>query len=186
MVRASPRQATECTYRTRKPLPGRRWLWSLEQLASRTLLTPMAYQIDTTASTTMGAGASGSLPYIVGLANSDTNPAGSLITFDPTLFGTPQTITLADTLALSGNSGADVIDPTDVSPITIRGAGIAGRLVIEVDPGSTATLKDLMVANEGATTGGGTDNAGKLTLSGEALLPTTRRHWEPPWITAAT
>ena len=41
----------------------------------------------------------GSLPYVINEANANTDLAGSVIQFDPTVFATPQTITLAGTLA---------------------------------------------------------------------------------------
>src|SRR5271156_5299227 len=87
--------------RRQKPTPGHRWLWSLEELERRVLLAPTAYLVDSTASSVSGSGTSGSFSYVVGLANVNANPAGSQITFDPTVFSTPQTITLASALGLS-------------------------------------------------------------------------------------
>ena len=116
-------------------------------------------------------GTSGTLSYVVVLANANTNPAGSQITFDPTEFSTPQTITLASTLVLSEASGAEVIDASNVSPVTISGTDVAGSPVIQVDPGLTATLKDLRIINgSGSGEGGGIGNAGTLTLSAVNLV----------------
>ena len=137
----------------------------------RVLLAPTAYLVDSNASSISGSGSSGTLSYVVVLANANTNPAGSQITFDPTEFSTPQTITLASTLVLSEASGAEVIDASNVSPVTISGTDVAGSPVIQVGPGLTATLKDLRIINgSGSGEGGGISNAGTLTLSAVNLV----------------
>ncbi len=62
--------------------------------------------MNSTASCTTGTGTSGTLPYVVGLANAD--PSGGEIEFDPTVFNTVQTINLAGSpIVLSGTSGPE-------------------------------------------------------------------------------
>ena len=65
----------------------------------------------------------GTLPYVVAQANSNPDPDGSIITFDPMIFGTPQTIDLAGTLVLSETPGPEVIDAMTpgVSTVTVSG-----------------------------------------------------------------
>ena len=73
----------------------------LEDLEERVVLSPTIYTVDSTTATGSGSGTMGDLPYVIGQANADPNPDGSIIEFDPTVFGTPQTITLSSTLTLS-------------------------------------------------------------------------------------
>ena len=63
----------------------------------------------------------GDLLYAINQANNNTNPAGSEIEFDPTVFGSPQTITLASTLVLSETAGPEVIDGPGASLVTVSG-----------------------------------------------------------------
>ena len=75
----------------------------LEQLEDRTVLSPTVYTVTSTGDSSGDphTSTSGDLRYCVGLANLNTsNHDGSLIEFDPSLFGTPQTITL-------GKAGAE-------------------------------------------------------------------------------
>ena len=85
---------------------GRR-LWSLEGLEDRVLLAnnPTIYMVDSTGDTGMGSGNAGDLLYVINQANANPNPAGSLIEFSTPLFSTPQSITLTNTLELSGSGG---------------------------------------------------------------------------------
>ena len=84
----------------------------VEALEDRLLLSgsPTIFTVNSTDNGTTGTGDSGTLPYAIGLANANTNTAGSEIQFDPTVFATPQTITLASTLVLSETAGTEVID----------------------------------------------------------------------------
>ncbi len=121
------------------------------------------YTVNSTGnSPTDGSGTSGTLPYLIAQANANTSPAGSEITFDPTVFGTPQTIELADTLVLSETAGPEVVDAAGVSTVTISGGNSVG--VIEVDAGTTADVTLLTISDGLATQGGGIDNGGTLTL----------------------
>ncbi len=60
----------------------------VECLEDRVLLAgrPTAYTVNLTSATGQGDGNSGDLVYVVTQANKNSNPAGSLITFDPAVF----------------------------------------------------------------------------------------------------
>ena len=87
------------------------------------------------------------------------------ITFDPTVFATPQTITLTEgELELSDTTGSEtIIGPA--AGVTISGGGLSR--VFDVDGGVTAILSGLIISG-GSTTGygGGIYNNGSTTLSG--------------------
>ena len=55
--------------------------------------------------TNTAASGTGSLASAIGLADADTNPGGSVISFDPTVFATTQTIVLTSTLSLTRQQG---------------------------------------------------------------------------------
>ena len=98
----------------------------------------------------------------------NTNPDGSLIQFDPTVFATPQTITLSSslgTLALTETAGPEAIDgPT-------AGVTVSGGKAVGVFSGSSATnvtghaLGPDHHRGLGQCYGGGLDNSGTLTLT---------------------
>ena len=87
----------------------RRRLWALEGLEDRVLLAATLYTVNAITDTGAGSGTTGDLLYCIDQANANSNTAGSLIQFDPTVFGTPQTITLSSTLTLSETAGPEVI-----------------------------------------------------------------------------
>ena len=66
----------------------RRKHWVLEGLEGRLLLSgsPTPYTVNATSDTGAGSGDTGDLRYCITQANTNTNPAGSLIQFDPTVF----------------------------------------------------------------------------------------------------
>ena len=78
-----------------------------EGLEDRLLLSgsPTIYTVNSTGNGTTGTGTSGTLPYVVGQADANPNAYGSEIEFDPTVFKTAKTITLAGTLVLSKAAG---------------------------------------------------------------------------------
>ena len=110
-----------------------------------------------------GSGSTGDLRYVLGQANANPNPDGSVIQFDPTVFSSPQTITLSSTLTLSETAGPEVIRGPGASLVTISGQDAVG--VFQVNGGVTATLAGLTIADGRATAGAGIDNAGTLTLA---------------------
>ncbi len=151
----------------------RRRLWALEGLEDRVLLSgnPTVYTVNLTSDSGASSGTddyptagtpSGDLLWAITQANANTNPDGSVIEFDPTVFATPQTITLSSTLVLSESGGPEVIDGPSA------GVVISGNNVVEVfqvDGGVTATLAGLTISGGSATFGGGIDNDGTLTVS---------------------
>jgi hypothetical protein len=92
----------------------------LEGLEGRVLLSgnPTYYTVNLTSDTGASSGTDGTtgtpagdLLWAITQANANANPAGSVIEFDPTVFATPQTITLSHILVLSGSAGPEVIRP---------------------------------------------------------------------------
>jgi hypothetical protein len=113
----------------------------------------------------LGDHGDGSLPWAVAQANSDADPAGAIVRFDPTLFATRQTITLASTLTISGGGW--------FRPIEILGPGrdlltISGRgavRVFEVNSGVTASLEGVTISQGFADSdGGGILNRGETSI----------------------
>jgi Bacterial Ig-like domain (group 3) len=142
----------------------------LEALEGRVLLSgATVYTVNSAASNNSGTGNSGTLPYVIGQANIDSNPAGSEIDFDPTIFSaaTPQTITLSRTLELAETAGPVTIDGPGPSTLTISGGQAVG--VFLVDSGVTATLSGLSITDGWSEFGGGAGNGGGICNNGGAL-----------------
>ena len=143
---------------------------SLEALEGRQLLSgATVYTVNSTSIDNSGTGNSGTLPYVIGHANIDPNPAGSDIEFDPTVFAasSPQTITLSGTLELSESAGPEVIDGPGATALTVSG-GTAVEVFL-VDSGVTATLSGLTISNGWATFGSGPGNGGGICNDGGTL-----------------
>jgi hypothetical protein len=104
----------------------------------------------------------GSLRWAVGKANTDTDPVGALIRFDPGVFSTPQTITLGSQLELTNGVVPEKIDATNVSAVTVSGSN--ATRVFQVDAGVTATFDGLTISGGLAVQGGGILTAGNLTI----------------------
>ena len=84
-------------------------------------------------------------------------PAPTTITFDPTVFATPQTITLTGgQLELSNTTGTETITGP-AAGVTVSGGG-ASR-VFQVDAGVTASISGLTITGGNADNGGGLDNS---------------------------
>jgi fibronectin-binding autotransporter adhesin len=177
-----------------------RRILALEGLEERVVLSATIYTVDLTTdngptSAGSGSGTTGDLRYVISQADADSNSAGVIIEFDPTVFAQAQTIALSSslgTLDLTDTAGPMQIDgPTagvtisggnavgvfqvasgvtaSLSGLTITGgstAGAGGGLF----NGGTATLTDCTIAgNSGANDGGGLFNQGTLTLTGCAI-----------------
>ncbi len=161
---------------------------ALEALESRVVLSPTIYTVNSTGNGTAGAGASGTLPYVISLANADSNPDGSEIEFDPTVFSSAQTINLSGTLVLRETDGPEMIDGPGAGLLSIDGQGqftvfnnqgtaslsgltITGGGILPGTPGSgmfnqgTATLTDCTISGNSAYKGGGILNYGPAMLS---------------------
>jgi hypothetical protein len=112
---------------------------------------------------------SGTLRSAVAWANNNPSNAASgpnTILFDPTVFGTPQTINLADalgTLALSNTSVPVLIQGPGAALLTISGDGGFG--LFSVPANVTATLSGLTLSDGGGQSGGAIVNQGKLNIS---------------------
>ncbi len=142
----------------------------LEFLENRSLLSASIYTVNSTGNGTSGSGDSGTLPYVIGLANNDSNPDGSEIQFDPNVFSSPQTITLTQTLTLDETPGPEVIEGPSAA-LTVSGGGPSSNFsVFTVKDGVTASISGMTIAN-GTTTGygGGILNDGTATLNNVTL-----------------
>ena len=142
---------------------GRR-LWAMEKLEDRVLLSgsPTVYTVSDTSD---NATDTGSLRSAIIQANADTNPAGSQIRFDPTVFASPQTITVASTLELSETAGPEVIEGPGAKLVTVSGNNAVR--VFEVDSGVTAAISGLIILGGSISdgSGGGIDNSGTLSIT---------------------
>ncbi len=86
------------------------------------------YTVNSTSGAISGSGTSGTLPYVMFLANANANPGtdGAEIQFDSSVFSSPQTITLGATLVLSEKFGPEVIDGPGAGLVTVSGGGTVG------------------------------------------------------------
>ncbi len=111
----------------------------------------------------------GDLRYCIDQADANSNTAGSLIRFDPTVFGTPQTITLSSTLTLSETAGPEVINGPGASLVTVSGHDAVRDF--HVNGGVTATLTGLTIAHGMAQQGGGLQiYGGTVALTNVAVI----------------
>ncbi len=151
----------------------RRRTWVVEGLEDRVLLSgnPTYYTVNLMSDTGTSSGTdantgdpSGDLLWAILQANVNTNPAGSAINFDPTVFATPQTITLSSTLELSESAGPEAIQGPGAGLVTVSGGNAVE--VFQVDTGVSATLTGLTIADGSAGEGGGVANeGGTLTIT---------------------
>ncbi len=153
--------------------------WVLEGLEARVLLSgnPTYYTVNLTSDTGASSGTdaatgdpSGDLLWAIEQANANSNPCGSVINFDPSVFDNVHTITLSSTLELSESPGPEVIDATGIAgTVIISGNNHVG--VFQLDGGVTATLSGLTISDGSATNGGGilTQDYATLTLSNSTL-----------------
>ncbi len=142
--------------------------WVLEGLEGRVLLSgnPTVYMVTDTSGSTSDTG---SLPYAVIQANNNTNPEGSVIEFDPTVFTSLKTIALSSTLTLSETAGPEVIDGPGANLVTVSGGNAVQ--VVSVNSSVTATLSALTVTGgSAASSGGGIINNGILTIADSTII----------------
>jgi len=140
----------------------------LEGLEDRVMLagSPSIYVVNSTDGGNSGNGNTGTLPFVVGLANGDPNPAGSVIEFDPTVFDphSLHKINLQATLDLTETAGPEVIDGPGASVATVNGGG--NLQIFVVNSVTTARLSNLTIAHGAFDRGGGILNFGKLDVGG--------------------
>jgi hypothetical protein len=146
-------------------------VFRLEWLEDRVMLSgsPSIYVVNSTSGADTGTGNTGTLPFVVGLANSDPNTAGSVIEFDPTVFdpGMSHTIDLQATIRLEETAGPEVIKGPGASVATVSGDKANG--VVIVSKGVTATISNLTIAGGKDFRGAGINNEGDLDLAGCTL-----------------
>ena len=117
--------------------------------------SPTYYTVNLTSDTGASSGIdattgnpSGDLRWAVTQANASANPAGSVITFDPTVFSSssPQTITLTSTLELSEQSWPEVIQGPgeNALSLTISSDQIVG--IVQVSGATTAAICGLTIS----------------------------------------
>lgn len=153
----------------RRRLRRHRRIPGLEGLEERVVLSPTIYTVDLATdngptAAGSGFGAAGDLRYVIGQANVDPNPDGSIIEFDRTVFATARTITLSSTLGtldLAETAGPEVIDGSAVG-VAVSGVRAVG--VFQVDAGVTATMSGLTITGGAASSGAGVMNAGILSI----------------------
>src|SRR6516165_9456675 len=88
---ANPQQRPRHPTRTKLRAHFRPWLEALENR-----LAPSVFTVNSTGDTGTGIGLNGDLRYCI--TKADTNAGTNTIKFDPTVFGSPHTITLTSAL----------------------------------------------------------------------------------------
>ncbi len=142
---------------------------TLIRLEDRMVLSPTVFTV-TSVGDSPGdpyTATSGDLRYCVGLANANTsNPAGSLIQFDPTVFSTPQTITLGSGLVLSNTADQTTITGPSAA-LTVSGGGPSSNFSVFTVSYSTVNISGLTITNgyTSSNGGGGVYNLGNLALT---------------------
>jgi len=147
---------------------------------------PTVYTVNLTSDTGASSGTdattgtpSGDLLWAITQANANSNPTGSVIVFDPTVFNpaAPQTITLTSTLDLSEQPWPEVIQGPGANALTISGNNAVQ--VLHAEAGTTATVSGLtLTGGNGArdgqfNQGGGIENDGTLTVTGCTITKNT-------------
>ena len=141
----------------------------LELLEPRVVLSPTIFTVDSAGNGTSGSGTSGTLPYVIGLANANTNTDGSEIEFDSSVFtsSSPQTITLGATLVLSETAGPEVIDGPGAGLVAISGNNTIQ--VFSIAGVTVVSMSGLSIIDGNGTFGGGLFNEGTLTITNTTI-----------------
>jgi IPT/TIG domain len=143
----------------RKPLRRAKALYRLQIERLEDRVVPSAWLVTNTSNS---AGTSGSLPWAVAQADTDTSNAN--ITFDPADFTNATTITLAGTLNLTNTLFSITINGSGAGPISVSGNHAIE--VFDIASGVTTGISSLTVANGTVNgNGGGILNNGTLALS---------------------
>ena len=152
----------------------------LEGLEDRTVLSPTIYTVNSWGDSPADpqTATTGDLRYCIGLANANTsNPSGSLIQFDPTVFNVARTITAQTALpALSNVTDPIAISGTGISLLTVSGRGPSSTFsVFTVNSKVTVSISGLTISNGNGSKsgpglnpssyGGGVNNSGNLSLT---------------------
>jgi hypothetical protein len=148
--------------------PARKYRPRVEGLETRQLLSTFSVVLATdNGPTSQGQGVtqtSGDLRYCLGAAGHGTT--ADTVVFDPTLFATPQTITLnpqLGTLMLSPTQTLTITGPTGRTA-TVSGGDAIGILAIS---SGTVSISNLAISHghTSGSNGGGISNSGTLTLT---------------------
>lgn len=140
--------------------------FTLDALEDRTLLSEVVVNTVSDLFYPMGDGLT-SLRIAIGMANQDMTP--TTITFSPSVFATPQTITLDHgTLELINTYDRAITIAGPTAGVTIDGNQHTGGFTIE--SGVTANLSGLTIIN---STNRGITNSGTLTLTGVTISNNT-------------
>ena len=153
--------------RPHRPAPARNFRPRLEALETVQLLSTFTVVLATDSGGSTGqkvTATTGDLRYCIEQADAAHIAATDTINFSPTLFGTPQTITL------KSENGPLVLN--DGHPLTINGptadtVTVSGGDVVEVIDitGGTVSISHLAIAHGSSANGGGISNDGTLTLT---------------------
>ena len=147
------------TFRSRRP--------QVEALEDRWLLSTFTVVLPTDNGGPAGqmvTATTGDLRYCIEQADAAHSATTDTISFSPTVFATPQTITLKPVfgpLVLSDSHPLTINGP---SPLTVTVSGGNQMEVFDVASG-TVTMKNLAITNGNAALGGGMFNHGNLTLT---------------------
>ncbi len=127
------------------------------------------YIVNSASGAVSGSGNIGSLPYVVGQANVDPNTAGSVITFEPTLFNpsSPQLIALAAPLSLTESAGPEIIDGPGTDAVAI--SGNISMAIFMIPSGVNATLSGMTITSGRSSSSGAIDNDGTLHIANCSL-----------------
>ena len=132
-------------------------------------INPTIYVVNSTDGGDSGTGDIGTLPYVIGKADNDPNIAGNEIYFDPSVFGSQQTITLSSTLVLSETAGPEVIDGPGAGLVTVSGGNAVE--VFSVASGVTAILTGLTISRGLASQGGALSvDGGTVALTNASII----------------
>jgi IPT/TIG domain len=139
----------------RQPMRRAKSLYRLQIERLEDRVVPSSWVVTNTSNS---AGTSGSLPWAVAQADTDTSNAS--ITFSPTAFPNATTITLASTLTLSNTAHSITINGGGAGPITVSGNNSVQ--VVQVNTNVTGTIENLTISdgNGGANNGGGVSIVG--------------------------
>ena len=136
---------------------------SASTTSTLTVEAPGIFTVNSLGDAGIGSNDAGDLRYCIDQANDD-NDANTIV-FDPTVFSTPQTITLAGgLLQLSDTVGTQtIIGPA--AGVTVSGGGLSS--VFQVDPAVTASISGMRITGGNTTGNGGGlyNDGGNVTLT---------------------